>query len=712
MNNAGESNNSYQIRTICSFGAGMCPCRDGLIATVENGKITRVEADKEHPVSQGHTCAKGMTGWKVIYHPERITQPRMKTSSGWKDISWDEALDMAAERLGEVKRKYGPTAFGAANVFPEMSPVLMFSRALGSPNTMHNLDLCQGPQIISDRITVGHVLSIYHGAQDFYNSKCILLVGTDMATATTGQWQHILHAQKNGAKIIVVDPRRCESAKYADIWLQIRAGTDGALALAMLNVIINEKLYDKDFVDNYCVGFDQLREHVQQYTPEWAAETTSLSKEQIVQVARLIGNSKPVAYRGNNGMTQQTNSTQASRAFSILIAITGSIDVPGGSLIPSRPGLDTGLALLKSSRLPKEIEDQQLGAREFPLWAGPDGLLYSAHIPSIINAMITEKPYPVKAMLFRGANPVVTYPDTRKVIEAFKKLDFMMVFAYTPSPTSEFADLVLPIKHPWEQNDFRFNEYANCVHAMPKVVEPPEGCLDEWAIMYRLSEKMAEKGYIEKNLIPWQNQDEYIEAVFSRWNMSFTELCEKGTVIIEREYKKYAKSGFRTPSGKVELYSSLLEKAGYDPLPVFTEPIESPLIMKKLAEEYPLLLVVSRNRYYYGSRSASDTWLRERIPYPELMIHPDAAKERGIQQGDKVTIETPRGSFRHVAVVTRDTHPQVVSATFGWWLPEREERDRGALEVSVNAAMSYDPPYDPVVGINSVQNLMCEVRKG
>ncbi|MFC1874059.1 molybdopterin-dependent oxidoreductase [Chloroflexota bacterium] len=709
--NTKATGNTVQVRTICPYGAGMCPCRDGIISTVENGKIVSMEADKENSVSKGYTCAKGLNSWQVIYHPERIKEPMMKTAAGWKEVSWESALDMAAERLGEVKRKYGPLSFSAANVMPALSPVLLFSRAMGSPNTMHNLDLCQGPQIISDRVTTGHVLSIYHGAQDFRNSKCILLVGTDMATSTGGHWPHILHAQKNGAKLIVVDPRRCESAKYADVWLQIRPGTDGALSLGILNVIINEELFDKDFVDNYCVGFDQLRERVQQYIPEKVAEITLLSKEQIVQVARLIGNSKPISYRGNNGMTQQTNSTQASRAFSILTAITGSIDVPGGNLIPTPPDLDVGIQLLKSTRLPKEVEEKRLGAKDFPLWAGSNGFMNSAHIPSVINAMITGQPYPIKSMLFRNANPVVTYPDTRKVIEALKKMEFIIVLGYTPSPTSEFADFVLPIQHPLEQNGFRFNEYSSCIHALPKVVEPPEGALDEWAIMFRLSQKMAERGYIEKNLIPWKNQDEYIEAVFSGSEMSFGELCEKGTVMIEREYRKYTKNGFRTPSGKVELYSALFEKYGYEPLPVFSEPSESPLAMPKLAEEYPLLLVVSRNHDYYGSRSANDTWLRDRIPYPQLQIHPDAATKRGISQGDKVSIETPRGSFRHVADVTEDIHPRVVSATFGWWLPEREGRDRGALEVSINACMSYDPPYDSVVGINSVQNLMCQVRK-
>jgi len=711
MKTKATGSNTVQVRTVCPYASGLCPCGDGVIIEVQSGKVVGLEADREHPISKGYICTKGRHSWEFMYHPDRFKQPMLKTAFGWKEISWEDALDTAAERLGKLKQKYSPLSFCAANVFSALSPVLLFSRAMGSPNIMHNLDLCQGPHIVSDRVTCGYVLSIYHGTQDFHNSECIMLVGTDLANSAGGQWQDILYAQKNGAKLIVVDPRRCESAKHADFWLQIRPGTDGALALGMMNVIINEGLYDKDFVEDHCVGFDQLRQHVQQYTPKSVAEITSLSEEQIMQVAKLIGTSKPISYRGNNGLTQQTNSTQASRAFSILTAITGSIDVPGGNLLPSRPGLDMGVGLLKSTRLPREVEEQRLGATSFPLWSGPDGLMHSAHIPTVINAMITGEPYPIKSMLVINTNPVVSYPDTRKVIEALQKLEFLVVLGYTPSPTAELADLILPMQHPLEQNNFQFNEYANCIQAMPKVVEPPEGCLDDMEIMYRLSGRMVEKGYIEKNLIPWKNRDEYIETAFSQTEMSFKELCEKGSLIIEREYGKYVKDGFRTPSGKVELYSSLMERYGYDPLPVFSEPAESPVTMPKLAKEYPLLLTISRNQYYFGTRSADHKWLRNRIPYPQLQIHPDAARERGIQQGDKVVVETPRGSFQHVAEVTEDVHPQVVNGTFGWWLPEGKGCDRGSLEVNINAAMSYDPPYDPVVGINSVQNLMCQVSK-
>jgi anaerobic selenocysteine-containing dehydrogenase len=705
-----DSGHTRRIRTLCP----LCPNHDGIIATVQNGRITRLEGDKEHSISRGYTCNKGRHSWETIYHPPRFKQPLLRTASGWKEIVWEEALDIAVERLAEVKRKFGPFSFCSAQCYPLPEGITMslFTRSLGSPNQMHNLDLCQGAHDIADMVTFGHVLSTYQGDQDFRNSGCILLVGTNMAVSSGGQWQDVLYAQKNGAKLIVVDPRRCESAKQADIWLQIRPGSDGALALGMLRVIINESLYDADFVNTYCLGFEKLREHVQQYTPQRVAEITSLSPEQIVQAAKTFATNRPVSYRGNNGVSQHSNSTQTARAFSILTAITGNIDVPGGTLMPTTPsGYNTGSRLLRSTRLPKEVEEQQLGAGHFPLWSGPDSLEGVAHNPSVINAIVTGEPYPVKSMIICDANPVLTYPDTRRVIEALKKLEISIVIAYTPSPTSEFSDLILPRQHPFEQNGVWFNRYGNCLSPMPKLVEPPQGCFDAIRILYCLSERMVQKGYMERNLIPWKDMDEFIEWRLSETEFSFTDLCERGPIAVERRYRKYLQRGFRTPSGKVELYSTLMERNGYEPLPVFQECAESPVITQKLAENYPLLLTTRRSQSYWMSRSAAESWLRELTLYPQLQMHPSVARERGIQEGDMVVVETPRGAFRHLAELTEDIHPQVVNASFGWWLPEREPPERGSLETNVNAAMSYDPPHDPVVGINSVQGVMCQVRK-
>jgi len=238
-------------------------------------------------------------------------------------------------------------------------------------------------------------------------------------------------------------------------------------------------------------------------------QPTSLSPEEIVQVARTYATNGPASYRGNIGVSLHSNSTQAVRAFDILVAITGNVDVPGGNRLPD-PG-PAGLSgpvcncreeleLLKSTCLPREVEEQTLGAGRFPLWCGPDSIKRKAHVPSVINAIITGEPYPVKAMIVQNVNPVLSYPDTRKTIEALKKLEFLMVIAYTPSPTSEFADLILPTVHPFEQNDVRLSVYGSWLSAMPKLVEPPEGCFDGVRILYQISERMAQKGYIQKNL--------------------------------------------------------------------------------------------------------------------------------------------------------------------------------------------------------------------
>ena len=513
--------------------------------------------------------------------------------------------------------------------------------------------------------------------------------------------------------LIVVDPRRCESAQSADLYLQIRPGTDGALALAMVHVIIRENLYDADFVGDYCVGFDRLCDHVQQYTPEWAAGITSLSAEDIANAARIYATNRPASYRGNIGVCQHSNSTQAARAFAALIAITGNVDVRGGNRFhePSPVFFGAQEKALEDARVPREVELKTLGADRFPLWCGPDSLKRRPHNPTVINAMITGEPYPVKAWIIENANPVLSFASADKVVEAMKRLEFTMVLAYTPSPTSDLSDLILPITHPFEQNGMRFSSYGNWLSAMPKIVEPPEGCREDMSILFDIAEAMVKKGYLAKNLIPWKNYDQLMEESFTGTGMTYQDLCEKGPTLNKIEYKRYEKSGFKTPSRKVELYSQRLAQHGYEPLPVYRECEESPVLLPRLGERYPLYLTTRRSSEYALSRSADYDWVREITPFPELHIHPSTAGARGIQDGDRVVIETPKGSIQHVAVLTEEIRPDVVNGVFGWWLPERENADSGYLDTNVNRVMSYDPPHDPEIGINRIQGVMCQVRK-
>ncbi|TFG22606.1 MAG: hypothetical protein EU529_09995 [Promethearchaeota archaeon] len=708
-----NNNNFKKIRTICPWWS--CPSYDGIVATVDvkNNKIIKMEGDKNHPQSKGYACPKGLNDWQVIYHPNRFTKPLLRTTSGFKEISWEEAYGIAADRLGEVIEKFNPKSICAT--MAEWPSVALFMKSINSPNTITNRDLCQGTAETADPLTYGECITIYRSSQDFKNSKCILLVGTNLPHSCGGQWQDIKTAMSNGAKLIVVDPRRCEAAEFADLYLQIRPGSDGALALAMVNVIIEEKLYDDEFVNNYCLGFDKLKSHIQQYTPEWAAEVTSLSVDEIVKAARMYATNGPASYRGNNGVCQHANSTQACRSFAALISICGNIDVKGGNrLAQGPPGREDFVFgdFLKSAIVDKEVEDQTMGADRFPLWAGPDAVMRRPHNPSLINGMIHNEPYPVKAWIVFWNNPVMAYASAQKVIEAMKKIDFLMVLAYTPSPSSDLADLILPIKHLYEYDFIMISSYGSWISTMPKLVDAPEGCRDSFQILYDIAEKMVKKGYIKKNYLPWKNAQSFVEQTVSNGGpINFETLCKVSPMTWRPKYKKYKKKGFKTPSGKVELYSERMERLGYDPLPTYHECGDSAVSLPHLSERYPLYLTTRRVQNYYLTRGAGYPWVKKENQYPELLINPNTAHERGIKDGDMVIIETPKGSIQHKVKIFEGIRPDTVNGIYGWWMPEKKTEENGYLNTNINFLCSFYPPYDPEIGINCIQGVMCQVRK-
>lgn len=696
-----------------------CHCECGVIIYVKDGRVVKIEGDPDHPLSEGMMCPKGLAYKQLIYHPNRLKYPLKrigaKGEGKWQRISWDEALDTIAERFKEIIKEYGPMSI--AYVWDDgprtyLNPYKHLLYAMGSPNAASTGPTCYYPSLNIRVVTFGEICWDMSDP-DFRNSKCILIWGTDPTNTHPVLAKHIIEAKfDKGAKLIVVDPRFTVLASKADLWLQIRPATDAALALAMLNVIINEELYDKEFVEKWCIGFEKLRERVQQYPPEKVAEITWVPADQIREAARTYATTKPACLYNRTALEGFHNTGQTLRALNLLIAITGNFDVKGGNRYPQLPkGYMSDIEVAKDPkyRPPQEVENKRIGADEFPLLSGPISARPCVHPTLLIKAILTGKPYPIKA-LYGVANWVHALENTQEVVEALKKLDFMVCADFFMTPFTEFADIVLPAAT-WVEVDDIADRYPNFIRVRQKAIEPVGECWDEKKITIELAKRMG-----ISDRIPFfaETVEEYLNNRLKAIGITFEDLRRKVNVIEPIRYRKYEERGFKTPSGKVELYSSILEKYGYDPLPHYVEPPESYVSSPELAKEYPFILITGVRRIvYYHSANRQIPWLRELHPEPIVEIHPETAHELGIQDGDWVWIETPgcKHRVKQKAKLTPAIHPKVVSAETHWWYPEKGTTNpENWYTYNINMIMD-NKPYDPIFGTTILRGRLCKIYK-
>ncbi len=488
-----------------------------------------------------------------------------------------------------------------------------------------------------------------------------------------GAW--ITDCMRRGSKLIVVDPRLTWLASRAEVWLQLRPGTDGALALGWLNVIINEELYDKEFVEQWCYGFDKLKERVQKWPPEKVEQITWVPAEKIRQAARLFATNKPSALQWGVGIDHCNRdwSVQTAMALVALMAITGNIDNPGGNVIQVTPfGIYQPWfgAWGYDELLTKEQKAMRAGVKEYPLYQF--GFL-TGSTEIIENAMLTGKPYPIKAMWIQGNNPLTCMSaNLKKAYEAMKNVEFIVVVDLFMTPTAmALADIVLPVGSTCERDSVRC-VFQN-VSAVVKAVQIEDVKSDQEVVL-ELGKRLNPKAW------PWNSVEEMLDEILKPAGLTFKELKEKGYVYPKFEYYKYKKGllrrdrkpGFVTPTGKIELYVTRFEKWGYDPLPDYGEPPESPISTPELYKEYPLILTSgARSTAFFHSEHRQIPWLREINPDPIIEIHPETARQLGISDGEWVWVESVRGRCKMRAKLTKAVHPKVVHAQHGWWFPEK-----------------------------------------
>ncbi len=697
------------IKSACRMCHGIC----GVLVHIRDGRVVKVTGDPDCPTSNGYICAKGRASVELLYHPDRLKFPLKRTGARgenkWQRISWDEALDTVAGKLLAAKRDHGAESIvgtiGTGR--PCLIFLMRFLNALGTPNNFSIIHNCYVPRTIASAMTCGQFpVCDYYGFGGVY-PRCVVVWGCNISEigAADGMCGYQLNqAVKRGARVIVIDPRRTGLAAKADHWLQIRPGTDDALALGMLNVIIKEKLYDKDFVDNWTIGFDELAERIENYPPERVEEITWIPAETIRAAARMYATTKPACIQWGVAVDQNINSLQTIRSLLLLRAITGNLDVPGGDVfwVPPDNIVVQTLYMNPGITLPEKVTPEMMSRK---LGAGKYGALFQAHPHQFSEAVLSGKPYTPRALIIMAGNTLINEADSLRMAEALKKIDFTVAVDLFMTPTAQLADIVLPAASWLETDEVADMHFGWCVLARQKAASIGE-CRDDKQVIIDLAHRMG-----MKESFPWKNVREYCDWVLKDSGITFEEFRELGILKGKMRYRKYEEEGFATPSGKVELRSSILEAMDYDPLPYFVEPPESPYSTPELYKEYPLIITSgARSQPYFHSEGRQIKSLRRLMPDPLVEIHPDTARNLGVKDGDWVWIESPRGRIKQKARLTDGINPGVVNAQHGWWFPEKEPPEYGFKESNINL-LTGDMPYDPHTGSESLRSFLCKVYK-
>ncbi len=677
------------IRSLCGF----CHANCGIKAHVQGGRVSRIEGDEDHPVNRGYLCPKAQAIKPMLESKDRLTFPRKKTKGGFARVSWDEALDFAADRLTKIKEAHGPESLvhchGAPVTYGARDGFVQFMGAYGSPNFTGAANLCAVPRRLA-------FLDAFGGRPepDYESARLIIFWASNPVNTTRfsnyaaydGFHQILPRAKERGAKIVVIDPIRSEAVSLADEWIRPNVATDAALGLSMAHVIINEGLYDEAFVRQWVLRFDEIRKHVEPASPEWAEQITSVPADRIKELARLYAKTEGALIVDGNGLDMHTTGVDMVRVICMLIALTGNIDKPGGNIF---------FSFVPQTPLPTvRPEKKRIGLDEFPLFP-------QVPFPTVKEGLIHEAPGRPRAMIVHHANPVLVQANQERTKRALQKLDFLMVLDIFPTGTTEIADLVLPAAADLEAVDYR--AYASSkggfLALREKVVEPLGESRSVFGIEYDLARRMG----IEQSY-PFRNAEEWINFVLKPARVTLDDLRKDQIVYASppMAYKKYEKDGFKTASRKVECYSERFKGANCQALPTFQYPKESPATNSELTREYRLLGTTRRTAEYVHTKLVNLPTAGRRYPDPLLRLHPMDAEKRGIRQDDLVEVTSPRGTIQVKAKITEDIGPGMVAVDFGWGNPTDNKPNVNLL--------TSDEVWDPISGGYPNRLFLCEAK--
>jgi anaerobic selenocysteine-containing dehydrogenase len=609
----------------------------------------------------------------------------VRKGSGFLEVSWEEALAHASEKMHWLKKAYGPQSlaiyYGEGVGHQEIrSYMKRFANVHGTPNFCGVGSICNTARTIAETLTFGALTK-----PDIPNTRLLIVWGGNPLISHEPYPPAVIERlRKRGGQIIVVDPRKTETALKADVHLPVKPGTDAVLILNVLHVLFHEELWDKSFVNQWVQDFQHMFEAVrdQAFSPERGQRMTGIMPETVRSLARTYASTKPASLFTGNGLEHHGHGVNTIRLLALLKAVTGNLDVPGGDLFTPRPKLKDITAPLPEPPVPP------VGSERFPVFCRTRK---EAHALSLPDAILEGKPYPIKGMVVAGGNPSLEWPDNRRTVEALQALEFLMVIDVVRSPDSKYAHVVLPACTFLERDEHRVNVYQNlsCITTRSRVVEPRFGLPDQM-IWVELARSM---GYGE--LFPWENCAQGIEEIFEAQGLTYQGIVAQGGIYEYegRRYKKYEEKGFPTPSGKVEIYPQLLKDLGFDPSPIMKEFSQLP----EPSEEYPLVLTTGGNllcythwQFHYLSK------LKKMAPEPVCEIHPDTALACGVSEGEKVEVRTTFGSVRVAARLTERIRRDTIHIPQGW-----EEANANVLTGMSGA--------DPISGFPNLKSVPCNL---
>lgn len=687
--NAYYNSEKPEIRKIPTY-CNVCFWKCGAIAYLKNDKLWKLEGNPNDPLSNGRLCPRGQGGIGAYNDPDRLQAPLIRkkgTKRGddkWVVVTWDEALSYIAEKMEKIKSEYGAEAIGG--FFHGSHKFLSHTlKAFGTQNiAAPSFAQCRGPREVGFELTYGHFLGSPERL-DIKNTKCMALIGSHLGeNMHNTQVQEFAEAIDNGASIIVVDPRFSIAAGKAKYYLPIKPGTDIALLLSWMNVMISEGIYDKEFVEKYGFGFEAFAAEVSQYTPEWAYIETGIEPELIRASARELAKNKPASFiHPGRHVTWYGNDTQRSRAIALVNALLGNWNQKGAFFEPAK----FNIASYPSIPYPEpEKPRADLPPDRFPLAGASEGLT-----TILREATLTEKPYPIKGWFVYATNLIQSIPDERKTIEAIQKLDLLVVIDVIPNEIAGYADVVLPESIYLERHDDLNNPPFKTpfVSIRQPVIDSPRDQKPNWWISKKLAGKLGLEKYF-----PWKDIDEYLKYRVENSGIPYDKIKREGVITGENTHP-YVENGasldFYTKSGKVEFYSTHLEEMGFDPIPKYEKPEQAPFGYFRL--------LYGRVPVHTFSMTQTNTILSQMMNENSIWINPDIARSYGIKNGQYIKLKNQDGiiSGEIKAYVTERIRHDCVYMPHGFG-HRYKALSKAYLKGASDSQMITRYNYDPIMG--------------